>query len=260
MQRVDLIVDGSVRNVRQRSDLPALQQRILAAIQTADRVEVVRSAPDHPPSPTPHPLAELAQHLVFFAEVTMESIDAYLRTPSHWRAAVTADLAYHSPELELLIAEAKRQGRPPSPWCDCREPDGSPPGTPFRDAVTMQNHYGLAEPIGEAESSAEWRHAIDSGARLVVGNPSSLTQLEIGEATRLVTGGRLGFIGEVYRPDPLYSARGIPIAAGLFGVALDNGVHEPVAEYLSVMPVSFRAGFGVYHAAGLSPADWAALT
>lgn len=260
VQRVDLIVDGQVRNVRQRSDLPALQSRVLAAMQTASRVEIVRSAPDHPPPTNPHPLTELAQRVVFFANVTDDAVDAWLRTPKTVRGAISADPGEWSDASARLIALAKAAGRSLSPWCDCREPTGDPPGTPMWVAQEMQRHYGLAEPIGEAESSPEWRHAIDHGARLVVGNPASLTQLEISEARSLCERGRLAFIGEVLRPDPLYSAQGVPIASGLFYVAPGGDVYQPVSSYLSVMPVGFRGGFGVYHAADLQPADWAALT
>lgn len=260
VQRVDLIVDGKVRNTRQRSDLPAFEARLLAAIQTAARVEVVRSAPTPNGSPPSLGLDALAQRVVFFANVTEEATDAWLLTPKRVRAAITADPSYQGPQVDDLVRRGKAAGRSISPWCDCREPGGDPPGTPFRAAVAMRQRYGLDEPIGQAESPAEYDHAIAAGARILVGNPSALTQTQVDDAIARHARGELAFIGEVYRPDPRYSARGIPISSGLFGVALDGGLYQPVAEYLAVMPAGFDPTFGVYHAAGLRPADWHALT
>lgn len=258
MQRVDLLVDGKLRNVGQRSSSPALLARITRAIGSAELVEVRRSSSTPAPAPLPG-LAMLARNVVFFANVTGDAAGAFLALPARWRGAVTADEAYHSAELEALIAGAHKQGRPLAPWCDCREPDGDPPGTPFRAARAMQARYGLGEPIGECESSTEFDHALAAGARLLIGNPTALDAGRRAEAGRRIAAGTLAIIGEMYRPDAGYSAEGVDIASVCYGVALDDGAHTPVSAYLEASSPAERATFGVYHAAGLEPADWREL-
>lgn len=260
MQRVDLIVDGKTRNTSQPSSSPALLARVARAIGTAELVEVRRSSSSSPaPAPLPGVFA-IARNVVFFAEVTPAALEEFLALPARWRGAVTADPAYASAELEELVARAHKAGRPLHPWCDCREPDGDPKGTPFRAAIAMRDRYGLGEPIGECESSAEYDHAIAAGARVLIGNPTALDFTRRRDAAQRIAAGALAVIGEMYRPDPGYSAGGVDIASVCYGVAPGGGVHEPVSTYLAASTPAQRATFCVYHAAGLEPADWLELT
>lgn len=259
MQLVDLLVDGAVRNVRQRSDNPALLSRLTRAVQTAGRVEVRRAAAT-PPAPTPAGrLDALLHNVVFVAEVDDDAIAGYEATASKWSLAVTADHAYRSPQLLALIAKAKDLHRPVHPWCDCREPDGDPPGTPFRDAVQMAHELGLDEPIGEAESSAEFDHAIAHGARLVIGNPNALDQARRDLATSRIGAGTLAFTGEELEPNPNYSAAGVPIASVTIYVGPGGDVYQPVDVFAPALSPAQRETFCVYHAAALRPADWSRL-
>lgn len=213
----------------------------------------------HPPAPLPAPpgILELAaRRLVVFANVTQDSGNRFLGLPAYWRGAITADPGYQGPMVQALIAASSKAGRILHPWCDCRQPDGDPPGTPFSAARELQQRYGLAEPIGQAESDGEYVHAIGNGARIVFGNPSNLSADAIADAIGRCRAGELAFIGEMYRPDPGYTAQGIPIASVLYGVALDAGSYCPVVVYTAASSPTQRATFCVYHAAGLQPPDW----
>jgi hypothetical protein len=255
-----LIVDGRTWNTRQRSDNPAFVGRVTRAMQTAGRVEVVRSAAVPPAPPASSPLELAARNVVFVAEVDDGAIAGYLATGRRWSLAVTADHAYRTEELAKLIAAAKDQHRVIRPWCDCREPDGDPAGTPFRDALAMARELGLDEPIGECESSAEYDHAIAAGARILVGNPNALDPDRRRDAAARIGAGTLAIIGEMYVPDPNYSAGGVPIAGVCYGVAPGGGVHTAVVDYLAASTPAQRETFSVYHAAGLTAGDWRLLT
>lgn len=207
----------------------------------------------------PDPLREAAQRIVFFAEVDDDAITGFLSTPPDVKAAVTADWAYRSYMLDRLIAEAKEQERVIHPWCDCRLPDGDPPGTPFSEAQRMQADYELAEPIGQAESVAEYKHAIFAGTRIVIGNPRQLKEenpLILRDAIGRVNRGTLAFIGEVLEPNGNYSAEGIDIASMCFYTGLDEDRYQPLASFFAVMPAWSLETCCVYHGRACRPADW----
>jgi hypothetical protein len=260
VQRVDLSVDGVKRNTGQRSDNPAFIRRVITAMQAAKHVEIVRSSS---PAPTPAPSSALelaARNVVFVADVDDDVIAGYLSTPARWSLAVTADPAYRSDELVKLIHAAKGAGRVVRPWCDCREPDGDPAGTPFREAVAMARDYDLAEPFGECESVTEYDHAIAAGARLLIGNPNALDKVRRDAATARIAAGALAMIGEELHPDAGYSAAGVPIASVCIYVGPGAGAYYPVADYLAVLTPGQRATFCVYHARAMWPPDWRLLT
>jgi hypothetical protein len=227
VQLVDLLVDGAVRNVRQRSDNPALLSRLNRAVQTAGRVEVRRAAAT-PPAPTPAGrLDALLHNVVFVAEVDDDAIAGYEATAAKWSLAVTADHAYRSPSYSKLIAKAKDLHRPVHPWCDCREPDGDPPGTPFRDAV--------ADGARARPRRADRRGGIVGRVRprdrrrrpAVIGNPNALDQARRDLATSRIGAGTLAFTGEELDPNPNYSAAGVPIASVTIYVGPGGGVYQP---------------------------------
>lgn len=259
VQKVDLIVDGVVVNVDQRSNSPALIARVVSRMQTAKRIEVRRhAATPPPPLPNPHERRRLG-HVVFFAQVTEEAIAGMVSLPADWTAAVTADRAYRSPLLDRLIAELKSRDRTPRPWCDCREPDGEPKGTPYREALKMAADYGLGEPIGQAESSAELKHALDNGARDIVANPNAWTPDERADVTAGILAGELAVTGEMLEPDPAYSARGVPIYSVTYFVGFDNDRYIPLSAFLAASSEAQRGTFCVYHGAALRSPDWPLL-
>lgn len=226
-----------------------------------DRRDEYRRTHQPPPAPPlPGMLELVARRIVVFANVTQDSASRFLELPPVWRGAVTADPNYQGGLVDALIAAAHDQGRLMHPWCDCREPDGDPRGTPFRAAQAMAVRYAMAEPIGQAESDAEYRHAIAAGARLMFCNPSALSPLVLADAIARARAGELAGIGEMYRPDPSYSGQGWPLASVLYGVALDDGAYCPAVVYTAASTPTQRATFCVYHAAGLRDADWRLLS
>jgi hypothetical protein len=259
VQRVDLIVDGKLRNVGQRSDLTAFERRVLAAIQVAGTVTVRRSTPAPVPHPPPVPAIAAAHRVIFHAQVTARGMEGALSLDNTWTQAVTADKAYHTPELEHFIAACQDQHKIVRPWCDCREPDGDPKGTPFRDALAMRDTYHLSDPIGEAELVSEYDHATAAGAWLIIGNPSALTPAQLADATVKASAGLLGFIGEMLRPDPSYSGHGIPIASVCIYVGPGGGVYQSIESFWPALTAAQRDTVCVYHADALEPADWTFL-
>lgn len=225
-----------------------------------DRRSQYRRAHPRVPIPAPPGVLELvARRLVVFANVTQDAGNRFLALPPTWRGAITADPGYQGGMVEALVAASHDAGRVLHPWCDCRQPDGDPAGTPFPAAQELAKRYGLAEPIGQAESDAEYVHAIGHGARIVFGNPSALSPDAQADAIARCHAGELAFIGEMYRPDPGYSGQGVPIASVLYGVALDSDAYCPVVIYAAASTPTQRATFSVYHAAGLRDADWQLL-
>lgn len=259
VQRVDLYVDGKLRNVRQLSTNPALTARVVSAMQSARTVELRRSeAPASPPPPPPARKRRL-RNVVFFAQVTEDSIAGMLSLPREWTAAVTADLAYQTPELVQLIAACKAHGYPIRPWCDCGIAGGNPPGTPYSAAVQMQAHYELGQPIGQAENSGELRRAIGAGALDVIGNPNEWTAAERESVGEMIAAGTFAVSGEMYRVDPGYSAQGVDIASVTWGIGLDADSYTPALDYAHASSPEQVSTACVYHGAALRRADWQLL-
>lgn len=217
----------------------------------------------HPPEPAPasgpSELELAGRCIVWFANVTDAAADRFLELPSRWAGAVSADPGEAGPELNRLIGKAKDAGRVLHPWCDCREPDGDPPGTPFTAALAMREAWELDEPIGEAESVAEYDHAIGHGARLIIGNLTALDAGRQGDVGRRVAAGELGFVQEALQPSALRYIGGMPIAGVCMYPAGDGGAYTPLEQFLAACPTEHRYTFSVWHAAGLRAEDWQLL-
>lgn len=257
MQLIDVKSNGKTWMVGQRSDSDQVWNRIRARAQTALSVEVLRHNPVVPTPPPTSPYLQ-SQRVVFMAEVTNEAIAGALASNMTWKFAVTADPGYWSTNVKRLIDGLKEQGRPPSPWCDCRPASGTPAGTPFPVAKNMQEAYGLSTPIGQAESVQEYLHAIRYGAKIIIGNPAQLAtdSAILKDAIERCNEHELEFIGEVLHPDGGYSAQGIPISSGCFYNGLDGGVYQPTSAFEAVMP-GYMPTRCHYHGAMMRPADWA---
>jgi hypothetical protein len=233
--------------------------RVAAAIGSAAEVRVVRhaSSPPPPPPPPPPPGLRPLRNVMFWAEVDEDDIARALAMPARWTHAVTADLGYRSETLLAMVHALRGAGRTVRPWCDCREPTDPAPGTPYRVALAMSAELGLAEPIGECESSLELGRALAAGARDMVGNPNAWTPAERAMVTTRIMHGELAVSGEHYGVHPDYSAGGVPIDSVTLGVALDAGVHVPIGDYWPVMTPGQRQTFCVYHGHRLTGDDLA---
>lgn len=248
MQRVNLTVDGALKNTGQRSDLPAFQKRVTAAYQTAKRTEITRSASPHP-VPPPAPPLTAAQSWLVLAESPLYALNA----PAYYKLALTADLGYRDWYDDDFFTKAHAQGRVMAPWCDCRT-DGT--GTPPAVAFQMAADYHLSPPLGQGESSAEGDNARAAGMKIVMGKiavQSTATMLA-------VSSGALLWIEEDYWN---------------CGAGPRDWHHEPVAGALAAvyrdaecagMPLDAWLSSGRYvahqdsmYGPGMTPADYARL-
>lgn len=141
MQRVDLIVDGKLKNTSQKSDLPAFQKRVTAAYQTAGETIVRRSGVPHTPP------------VVSFTPVmfTAQNPLAVLDHPWPGRVALSADHAFRA-AVEAAIPILRARGFELWAWCDSRP---APDGTPPEEAIALAKRHGLAGVVLQAESVAE---------------------------------------------------------------------------------------------------------
>jgi hypothetical protein len=190
MQRVDLIVDGQVRNTNQKSDLPAFQKRVTAAYQTAAKTVVRRHTNEPPPPPPPPPGPPLEQGRSWL--VLAEQPKLALNAPAYYKFAVTADLGYRDWYADgSFFASAHSQGRVIAPWCDCRV-DGT--GTPPAVAFQMAADYHLSPPLGQGESSTEGTNAVKAGMKIIMGKIGEQTP----EVQAKVAAGEVVWIEEDY--------------------------------------------------------------
>ena len=258
MQKIDVIKNGQLWLLDQRSDSQAVWNRVQIAAQTAKTIEI-RQHVGVPP--TPGPVFDDAQRIIFFANYTEYAVENALKSNPTWEFAITADPAYNDdPEertlRDKLIAGLRSQSRAPRPWCDCR-PLGE--GTPYKTALAMSENLHLPPPIGQAETVAEYKHAVANGAHIIIGNPSQLATEPsvLADAIAKASAHEISFIGEVLHPDAGYSALGIPIRSACYYVGLDGDVYQPTQRFLDVMPDGLDFTRCLYHAAALKDPDWA---
>lgn len=254
-------------------------------ITTRPHVSAFAPTPKPPVVPPTSPLAVEAQSAVVWAAITDDALahaDA-LRPP--WRHWISADPGVYAswfadgwhpnitdviPKLRPIVARLRQHGCPVQSWCDCRTP---PDGTSAQAAIDLARTLNLDGWVGQAEDPGELEHSVgihsDGGlvapqgserAKVIVGNPNAWTQKQRDTATKIVGAGDLAVAGEVYngRPDT-YSSQGVPVASFCLGVAMDNNLRYPLDELLAKTPVGARSTYGVWHGAGLLPADWKAM-
>lgn len=187
---------------------------------------------------------------MFFANVADDAVQHFCRLPASWKAAITADPAY-APTLEQVNA-LKNHGTVYA-W-------GNQEQIPAETILNFQRDWNLDGAIFQAESEAEFESAMNQHPTLVVGNPNAWTADQRAEFTEWKKTHDVALIAEVYngRPD-IYSSQGVPVAAFLLGVAMDDGLHYPLTSLMALTPAPFDRTFGCWHAAGLLPSEWAAL-
>jgi hypothetical protein len=182
-----------------------------------------------PPKPPPGPNLALAQSWIFMGQQPNNC----LIYPSYYGVAFTADRAYERP-TPALIQQLRSRGQRIRSWCDCH--------TTFPDeAKAMAQQLGLDGWIGEGESSAAFRTAVNAGAQIIVGNLSALTD----EDRNDIRTGRVLFINELYlNQDPGRADRenwmNLPVAGRCIacydarGEASTGVSHYPVSQYLAI--------------------------
>lgn len=258
-QLLDLIVDGKLLNVAQRSDNAALWARAHYQAQTAERVELVRHS--SAPGPTMG-LDRLAQNVLFTAWEPLVSVGKLLKTSSKARPSFSADLHVNSDrtpgeQLEEIIraADLWRSARrgPFSVWGNQVEITG-------QAIVDVGEHVQADYLIFQAENSAELESAKGWRARIIVGNPNGWSESQRAWAEAEIIGGRLALIFETYANQgeqwPIEaSSQGVPQSSYVLGV----GPGFQLADYKPRTPPAAWPLISVYLAEKLSDASWGLL-
>jgi len=223
VQRVDLIVDGVVRNRNQKSDLAAFQKRVTASYQTGRETIVRRSVPTPPVPPNPPPMLTL-QRTLFWAQITDDAVT--FATQLHgWRHALTADTPY------APTADQVKRLKDSSPGVDAW---GVQTQIPPAQIADFHQKWGLDRIIHQAENPVE---AATVQAQYMIGN---LTRDGLGDQfdrlNALVKAGKLGATTEVYNGSPeTYDTNGFVASSFTLGVWLDNRVHIPLRGLIATM-------------------------
>lgn len=202
----------------------------------------------HPPPPPPLPPSpggpSGAKYVVFAAQEPQSGLGKF---PVHYGVAFSADMAYRYSDLAARIKAFKDRGHRVMGWCDCRV-DG---GTPAAVGAQFVHDYGLDYFIGQAESAAEFDNAMSVGAKIVVGNITSLRQDQI---NKIMAEG-IGFIQEDYWNEGWARAQHPAITAYCAGIY--KALWEPlIVDYKNAN--RWREGDGLYASAYVK--DWISLT
>jgi len=212
-----------------------------------------------PPGPNPEPppgdYLEAARARIFLAN---DPLDPVHHGAPRWLVPVcTADQGYrywYSPDV---IAELRSyfnvQGIVES-WCDCRDP------TAYSVALAMADEYGLDGAWGQCETTPEFDHAYENGARRMVGSVN----------TAVLDDARLAKVasGEVLISLELYCNKNRDLLpdwrnanAGIGGNCI--ACYGSDSEGAVYTPVSWYRERGLYvpkqdsvYGVGLSPDDW----
>jgi hypothetical protein len=226
-------------------------------------LEKSKTAAGPAPGPTPPPvdssLATMAKNVIFCAQNPASA----LSSPTKYRVALTADPAYAGWVTQDLVNQFHAQGRLVFSW-------GVQTQIPAGEIIAMRDRYGLDGAIGQSETQEEYETCVAAGFGISVGNPNAWNQASRDDANRRISEGTLAVIGEDYAnlggpPPNEYSAGGVNISSVCIGVY--DGSHEQpgsgwnpsVAWYHDNCPPGMWADIGVYHAAGVNPAEWGIL-
>lgn len=145
-----------------------------------------------PPPPAPPTTKPPHKAVLFHAGDVM----AWLGAPSWYWRALSADRGQEWLTAELVAAARGVSGAFVTAWCDCR-PSG---GTDASYAIAAVRKFGLEGWHGQAESAAEFDHALQRGHELglmplaIIGNLGALRPDQLA----LVAAGDVKFIVETY--------------------------------------------------------------
>jgi hypothetical protein len=216
------------------------------------------------PSPGPTPpaasnLATMSKRVIFCAQ----NAEAALGAPHNMSVALTADPAYAQWATQSLVDQLRGQGRPYLfAWgVQTQLPGGG------GDVTALRDRLGLDGAIGQGETQEEYETAVAFGFGIIVANPNAWTEASRADANQRIAAGTLAVIGEDYAnlggpPPNAYGAGGVNISSVCIGV-YDGSNEQPatgwnpsVAWYKENCSPGMWADIGVYHAAGVNPAEW----
>jgi hypothetical protein len=210
--------------------------------------------PDQPPADGS--LAAMAKNVIFCAQDPA----AALSSPGKFKVALTADPAYASWVSQSLVDQFHAQGRLVFSW-------GVQTQIPPSAITDMRDRYGMDGAIGQGETEEEYVTAMEAGFGIIVANPNAWSQPSRDDANARIAAGTLAVIGEDYAnlggpPPNEYGAGGVNICSVCIGV-YDGSNEQPqtgwnpsVAWYKENCSPGMWADIGVYHAAGVDPAEW----
>jgi hypothetical protein len=211
------------------------------------------------PTPTPPPtttLVALSKNVIFCAQDPASA----LNSPRKMKVAFTADPAYEHWLSQGLIDQFRAQERTLFSW-------GVQTQIPASSIIALRDKYHLDGAIGQGEVQDEYDTAIAAGFGIIVANPNSWNEASRADANQRIAAGTLAVIGEDYAnlggpPPNAYGAGGVNISSVCIGV-YDGSNEQPatgwnpsVQWYKENCAPGMWADIGVYHAAGVNPAEW----
>jgi hypothetical protein len=223
-------------------------------------LEKSKTAAGPEPGPTPPPtdssLVTMSKNVIFCAQEP----DAALNSPRKMKVAFTADPAYEQWLSQSLIDQFRAQGRMLFSW-------GVQTQIPGSTITALRDKYNLDGAIGQSETQEEYDTCVAFGFGITVGNPNAWNQASREDANQRIAAGTLAVIGEDYAnlggpPPNAYGAGGVNISSVCIGVydgsneQPETGWNPSVQWYKENCSPGMWADIGVYHAAGVNPAEW----
>jgi hypothetical protein len=271
MQRVDLIVDGVIKNTNQRSDNPAFLKRVDRFIQSAAHVEIKRTIvpapkPPKPPKPVKPPLpinidylAPVRNCLILTGDVDPATNSAL---SSKWLFIFSADMIfrkfYMGSELIKFALETDRFRA----WCDSRpSPDGTPPIVALEWLQQLGLHNTEKYFYGQCESPDQFDMAYRAGARKMVGKADALTEAQRNKLRNkevLITNEAYYNVQPGLQPDWVNANEGIGGNCIAVYASRDEGANYYSLEQ-HIRDGKFVNGHDSIYVAGFLPNDWQTL-
>ena len=219
-------------------------------------LEQLKSIPTGPGPIPPAPGVASAQARIFLAQSPLDCLAA----PSWMVPVCTADAGYRQWYTPEVIAQLRAHFGTVEAWCDCRPPGE---GTAYSAALAMVDELALDGAWGQCETTAEFDHAYDAGARRMVGSINAQV-LDDARLARVASGEVLISL-ELYRniqrelrPDWRNANAGVGgHCIACYGSDTEGAVYTPVVSYRELGYYVPRRD-SVY-AVGLTADDWQAL-
>ena len=193
---------------------------------------------------------DTARARIFLAQSPLDC----LRAPDWMTPVCTADRGYRDWYTPSVIAQLRDHFGTVESWCDCRNP------TAYQEALTMVEELGLDGAWGQCETTGEFDHAYENGARRMVGSCNA--QVLDDQRLALVKTGEVLLSVELYRnvqPNMQPDWRGANAGIGgnciaCYGSDTEGAVYTPVAAYKA--EGLYSAGNDSVYGVGLHTQDW----
>lgn len=207
--------------------------------------------------PAPPPAVLSLQRTIFWAKVTDDAVQHACRLTG-WRHALSADPSIDEETGKPLFAPTVEQVNALKSSSAGVDAWGNQLQIGADTIEAFARRWALGRRIHQAENEPE---AKTVAASYVIGN---FTVEALGQYwqrfNELVRTGLMACTHEVYDGNPADdSTQGLPVSSFTLGVAMDKGVHYPLADLLAKTPAGARPGICIWHGAGLLPDEWELL-